>query len=78
MPAPGRGTTTEESAELKRLKRENAELQAGQRDLEDGVGFLRGRTRPATALIVRVHRASIKAIASAGGLRWGVESICAG
>ena len=33
------GMTTEESAELKRLKRENAELEARQRDFEDRVGF---------------------------------------
>ena len=35
--------------------------EAGQRDLEGGVGFLRGRTRPATALIVQFidqHRAA--------------------
>ena len=44
------GTTTEESAELKRLKRENAELK---RNSESCVGFLRGRAGPATALIVR-------------------------
>ena len=47
------GTTTEESAELKRLKRERRRIAKGQRDFEDSVGFLRGRARPATALIVR-------------------------
>ena len=41
------GVTTEESVELKRLKRENAELKRAS-DLEGCFGFLRGRTRPAT------------------------------
>ncbi len=69
------GVTSEESAELKRLRRENAELKR-QRNSEICVGFLRGRTGPAAALIVRYisehqgHRVD-------GGLRWGVESICA-
>ena len=31
---------------------------AGERDLEGGFGFLRGRTRPATPAIVDVHRAA--------------------
>ncbi len=40
-----------------------------------GVGFLRGRTRPATPALVRFiaeHKDRTD-----GGLRWGVESICA-
>ena len=44
------GVSTEESAELKRLKRENAELK---RYSADGVGFLRVELDPATSLIVR-------------------------
>src|SRR5690606_24679907 len=49
---------------------------ACQRDPEGSVGFLRGRDRPAATLICRFvtehqgHRVD-------GGLRWGVESICA-
>lgn len=44
-------------------------------DSEGGLGFLRGRTRPATQAIVAFideHRDRAD-----GGLRWGVESICA-
>nr|WP_232110463.1 IS3 family transposase [Nocardia wallacei] len=70
------GVTTEESAELKRLRRENAELKRANAILKAASGFLRGRDRPATALICRFvtehqgHR-------EVGGLVWGVESICA-
>ncbi|MGY1937717.1 IS3 family transposase [Nocardia gipuzkoensis] len=70
------GVTTEESDELKRLRRENAELKRANAILKSASNFLRGRTGPATALIVRYisehqgHRVD-------GGLRWGVESICA-
>jgi putative transposase len=48
-----------------------------QRHIEDGVGFLRGRTGPATSLIVRFI-SEHQGRRGAGGLRWGVESICAG
>ena len=54
--------------------------QASQRDLEGGFGFLRGRTRPATALIVAFideHVGDRQGDADGHGLRWGVESICA-
>jgi hypothetical protein len=47
------------------------------RNSEDGFGFLRGRTGPAKPLIVRFigeHQDR----RGAGGLPWGVESICAG
>ena len=71
------GVSTDESAELKRLKRENAELEARQRNSEDCVGFLRGRTGPATTLIVRFI-SEHQGRRGAGGLRWGVQSICAG
>ncbi|MGY1868206.1 MULTISPECIES: IS3 family transposase [Nocardia] len=70
------GVTTEESDELKRLRREIAELKRANAILKSASNFLRGRTGPATALIVRYisehqgHRVD-------GGLRWGVESICA-
>jgi putative transposase len=50
-----------------------------QRDLEGGFGFLRGRTRPATALIVAFIAEHVDARhedADGPGLRWGVESIC--
>jgi transposase-like protein len=46
-------TTTEESADLKRLRRENAELRrTNVRYLEDSVGFLRGRARQLTLVAV--------------------------
>ncbi len=48
----------------------------GQRDPEDSVGFLRGRTRPATALIVRFIAEHQGHRDGPDGLRWGVESIC--
>ncbi|MGW0640197.1 IS3 family transposase [Nocardia salmonicida] len=70
------GTTSDESAELKRLRRENAELKRANAILKAASAFFRGRDRPATTLICRFvtenqgHRAS-------DGLRWGVESICA-
>ena len=41
------GTTSEESAEVRRLKREDAELRRANAILKAGVGFLRGRARPA-------------------------------
>ena len=41
------GITTEESAELKRLRAGERRAEARQRNPEDGVGFLRGRARPA-------------------------------
>ena len=79
MPAHGPGVTSEDSAELKRLKRENAELKRANAILKVGVGFLRGRTRPATALIVAFideHVGERHEDADGQGLRWGVESIC--
>ena len=48
-----------------------------QRNSEDCVGFLRGRTGPATTLIVRFI-SEHQGRRGAGGLRWGVQSICAG
>jgi transposase len=46
------GVTSEESAEIKRLKRENAELRRAN-DPQGGLGSLRGRARPPTAVLVR-------------------------
>ncbi|MGY1941759.1 IS3 family transposase [Nocardia gipuzkoensis] len=71
------GVTSEESAELKRLRRENAELKRANAILKAASGFLRRRDRPAAALITRFiteHQGRREG----GGLRWSVESICAG
>ncbi|MFE4665187.1 IS3 family transposase [Streptomyces sp. NPDC056716] len=46
------GTTTEESAQLKALKKENAELKRANEILKAAAGFLRGRARPATHTLV--------------------------
>ncbi|MFK0192814.1 IS3 family transposase [Kitasatospora sp. NPDC090308] len=46
------GTTTEESAELKRLKKENAKLKRANEILKAAAKFLRGRSRPATPALV--------------------------
>ncbi|WP_280498856.1 IS3 family transposase [Nocardia farcinica] len=70
------GVTTEESAELKRLRRENAELKRANAILKSASNFLRGRTGPAPALIVE-YISEHQGNRVDGGLRWGVESICA-
>ncbi|WP_333890862.1 IS3 family transposase [Mycolicibacterium gadium] len=70
------GTTTEESAELKRLRRENAELRRANAILKTASGFLRGRARPATALITRFIADHQGHHDGPDDLRWGVESIC--
>ncbi|WP_157126515.1 IS3 family transposase, partial [Nocardia mikamii] len=70
------GTSSDEMAELKRLRRENAELKRANAILKAASGFLRCRDRPAPALIVRFiteHQGRRES----GGLAWGVESICA-
>ncbi|MCX4404435.1 MULTISPECIES: IS3 family transposase [unclassified Streptomyces] len=46
------GVTTEESSELKRLKKENAELKRANEILKAAAKFLRGRARPATRALV--------------------------
>ncbi|MEW1654754.1 IS3 family transposase [Streptomyces sp. NPDC093707] len=46
------GTTTEESAQLKALKKENAELKRANEILKAAAFFLRGRARPATGTLV--------------------------
>jgi transposase len=64
------GTTTEESAELKRLGRENAELRRANEILKAAVGFL-------AAELDRPHRSSLRFIAehadrtTVDRLRWG-------
>ncbi|MFI7431745.1 IS3 family transposase [Micromonospora sp. NPDC049836] len=46
------GVTSEESAELKRLRRENAELRRANEILKAASGFIRGRARPAYDTLV--------------------------
>ncbi|MFI8991525.1 IS3 family transposase [Streptomyces antimycoticus] len=46
------GTTTDESAQLKALKKENAELKRANEVLKAAAKFLRGRARPATHTLV--------------------------
>ncbi|MEU8140260.1 IS3 family transposase [Streptodolium elevatio] len=46
------GTTTDEAEEIKRLRRENAELKRANEILKAASGFLRGRARPATHALV--------------------------
>ena len=65
------GVSSDESAEIKRLKREVAELRRAN-DPESGLCFLRGRARPARDTLVRFIAAH--ADHEAGGLRWGVET----
>ncbi|MFF0526219.1 IS3 family transposase [Actinomadura nitritigenes] len=62
------GTTTEEAAELKRLKRENAELRRANEILKAAAGFLRGRARPATQVLTAFIDAFKKV--------FGAEPIC--
>ncbi|MFI0453115.1 IS3 family transposase [Actinomadura sp. 6N118] len=62
------GATTEESVELKRLKRENAELRRANEILKAAAGFLRGRARPATQVLIAFIDAFKKV--------FGVEPIC--
>ena len=69
------GTTTEESMEVKRSPPGERGAEAGQRHSQGGVGFLCGRARPATAVIVAFGR-DHQGHRDCGGLRWGVESIC--
>ncbi|UYM05629.1 IS3 family transposase [Solicola gregarius] len=62
------GTTTEESAQLKALKKENAELRRANEILKSASGFLRGGARLPTPVLVDFideHRD-----------RFGVEPIC--
>ncbi|MCG7582393.1 IS3 family transposase [Mycolicibacterium sp. OfavD-34-C] len=70
------GTTTEESAELKKPRRENAELKRANAILKTASGFLRGRAGPATPLICRFIAEHQGRREGPDGLRWGVQSIC--
>ncbi|WP_141846117.1 IS3 family transposase [Lapillicoccus jejuensis] len=72
------GVTSEESAEVKRLKREVAELRRANSILKAASAFFGGRARPALPLIVDFVRehADRRESADHGGLRWGVEPIC--
>ena len=47
------GVTSEESAEVRKLRAENRELRRGERDTEGSLDFLRGGTRPPASVIVR-------------------------
>ncbi|MGW0425470.1 IS3 family transposase [Streptomyces sp. NPDC003015] len=62
------GVTSEEAAEIKRLKAENAELRRANEILKAASGFLRGRARPAVEALV--------AFIDAHRQVFGVEPIC--
>jgi hypothetical protein len=65
------GATTGDLAELKRLKRENAELRRGERHLEGSSDFLRGGARPPVDEVIRFideHKDQ-----RSGPLRLGIE-----
>jgi transposase len=49
------GMTSEEAAEMRKLRAEKPRAEAGERDFEGGVSFLRGGARPPTSDL-RVHR----------------------
>jgi putative transposase len=71
------GLSTNERGRLKELEAENRELPAGERDLEDRVGFLRGGARPPFATLVRFideHRHD--PVPDWEGREFGVEPIC--
>lgn len=70
------GQTSEESELLRKLRRAECRTQAGQPDLEGGVGFVRRRTRPALSVVVEF----ISAHQHQGGalmVSSGVSSRCA-
>nr|WP_238306263.1 IS3 family transposase [Mycobacterium sp. 20KCMC460] len=70
------GTTTEESAELEAAAPGECGVTQGQCNFEDCIGFLRGRTRPANALVAQFIADHQGHREGPDGLRWGVESIC--
>ncbi|MGL5850616.1 MAG: IS3 family transposase [Phycicoccus sp.] len=70
------GVTTEEAGEIKRLRRENAELRRANSILKAASKFLCGRARPAFSVIVDFVREHADRRED-GGLRWSVEPICA-
>jgi transposase len=69
------GTSSEESAELRRLRRENTELKRANAILKAASAFFAGRARPAFPLIAEFIRSHADR-RQAGGPRWGVEPIC--
>ncbi len=69
------GTTSEESAEVKGLRREVTELKRANAILK-AAAFLRSQARPALPLGVDFIRDRADR-RERGGLRWGVEPICA-
>ncbi|MCX4564443.1 IS3 family transposase [Streptomyces phaeochromogenes] len=62
------GVTSDEAAEIKRLRAENAELRRANEILKAASGFLRGRDRPAVETLV--------AFIDAHRQEFGVEPIC--
>ena len=70
------GVTTEETAEVRRLKRENAELKRANAILKAAAAFFGAEARPAFPVIVDFIREHADH-REPGGLRWGVEPICA-
>ncbi|MCE7080325.1 IS3 family transposase [Streptomyces sp. ST2-7A] len=62
------GVTSEEAAEIKRLRAENAELRRANEILKAASGFLRGRARPAVETLVAFIEAHRQV--------FGVEPIC--
>ena len=75
MAASGPGTTTSDAQRLARARAGEPRAAAGQRDLEDGLGFLRGGARPPHQQVVAyidAHRHDV-----VDGREVGVEPICA-
>ena len=71
------GTSSEESAEVQSAQAGGRRAQTRERDPEGSFGFLRGRTRTGHSGDRHDSSASNRASRVGGGLRWGVESICA-
>ncbi|MCX5233041.1 IS3 family transposase [Streptomyces sp. NBC_00233] len=69
------GTSTAESAELRRLRAEVRELKRANEILRAASNFLRGRARPAQEDVVTFIAEHKDRIGEAG-VRWGVEPIC--
>ena len=69
------GAISNESGEIKRLKREVAELRRANEILKAASAFFACRARPALPSLVRFI--AEHANRTDGGLRWGVEPICA-
>ena len=68
------GVTSEEHAEIKRLKRENAELRRANEILKAASAFFAAELdRPQQSLVRFIDEHKARA---GGGLGWGVEPIC--